>query len=111
MVSVSYAQAALAADVYTQVAAAIERESALIGTFLLDPGRQAVGTPRGGTLTLAWASMLLPGEVLLRREGGQPLTLAVATRDAEHSLTVAPIAEAAQQALGGEAVPVLPAFT
>jgi len=110
-VTVSYARAALAADVYTQVAAAIARESALLGAFLLDPGRQAVGTPRGGTLTLAWASTLLPGEVLLRREGGQPLTLVVATRDAEHSLTVAPIAEAAQQALGGEAVPVLPAFT
>ena len=108
-VTVSYAQAALAVDVYTQVAAAIERESALIGAFLLDPERQAVGTTRGGRLTLAWASALLPGEVLLHREGGQPLTLAVATRDAEHSPTVAPIAETARQALAGEAVPVLPA--
>jgi len=51
------------------------------------------------------------GEVLLHREGGQPLTLAVATRDAEHSPTVAPIAEAARQALIGEAMPVLAAFT
>jgi hypothetical protein len=108
-VTVSYAQAALAVDVYTQVAAAIERESALIGAFLLDPECQAVGTPRGGRLTLAWAPALLPGEVLLRREDGQPLTLAVATRDAEHSPTVAPIAAAARQALAGEAVPVLPA--
>ena len=108
-VTVSYAQAALAVDVYTQVAAAIERESTLIGAFLLDPERQAVGTPRGGRLTLAWAPALLPGEVLMHREGGQPLTLAVATRDAEHSPTVAPIAEAARQALIGEAVPVLPA--
>ena len=109
-VMVSYAQAALAADVYTQMAAAIEQESALIGAFLLDPGHQAVGTPRGGTLTLTWASALLSGEVLLRREGGQPLILAVATRDAERSLTVEPVAAAARQALVGEAVPVLPAF-
>lgn len=109
-VTVSYAQAALAADVYTQMATAIARESALLGAFLLDPARQAMGTPRGGTLTLAWASALLPGEVLLHREGGQPLTLAVATRDAERSPTVAPIAEAALQALGGETVPILPAF-
>ena len=109
-VTVSYAQATLAADVYTQVTAAIERESTLLGSFLLDPKRQAVGTPRGGRLTLAWASMLLPGEVLLRREGAPPLTLAVATRDADHSPTVAPIAAAARQALVDEAVPVLPAF-
>lgn len=108
-VTVSYAQATLAVDVYTQVAAAIERESTLIGAFLLDPEHQAVGTPRGGRLTLAWAPALLPGEVLLHREGGQPLTLAVATRDAEHSPTVAPIAEAARQALAGEAMSVLPA--
>lgn len=110
-VTVSYAQAAIAADVYTHMAAAIAPESALIGALLLDPGRQAVGTLRGGTLTLAWTSALLPGEVLLHREGGQPLTLAVATRDAEHSPTVASIAEAARQALAGETVPVLPAFT
>ena len=45
---------------------------------------------------LAWASALLPGAVLLRREDGQPLTLAVATRDAEYSLKVAPVAEAAR---------------
>ncbi len=50
-----------------------------------------------------------PGEVLLHREGGQPLTLAVATRDAEASPMVAPIAQAARQALAGEPVPVLPA--
>lgn len=110
-VTVSYAQAALAADVYTHMATAIARASALLGAFLLDPGRQAVGTPRGGTLTLAWASALLPGEVLLHREGGQPLTLAVATRDAERSPMVASIADAALQALAGETVPVLPAFT
>lgn len=109
-VTVSYAQAALAADVYTQITTAMARESALLGAFLLDPGRQAVGTTRGGTLTLAWASVLLTGEVLLHREGGQPLTLAVATRDAEHSPLVAPIAAAALHALAGETVPILPAF-
>jgi hypothetical protein len=108
-VTISYAQAASAADAYTHVAA-IAQEAAFIGTLLLDPGRQTVGTPRGGMLTIAWASALLPGEVLLRREGGQPLTVAVATRDAEPSPTVAPIAEAARQALAGETVPVLPAF-
>ena len=106
--TVSYAQAAIAADAYTHVAA-IARESTFIGALLLDPGRQAVWTPRGGTLTLAWASGLFPGEVLLHREGGQPLTLAVATRDADSS-TVVPIAAAARQALAGETVPVLPAF-
>jgi hypothetical protein len=108
-VTVSYAQAAIAADAYTHVAA-IARESTFIGALLLDPGRQAVWTPRGGTLTLAWATVLFPGEVLLRREGGQPLTLAVATRDADPSPTVVPIAAAARQALAGETVPVLPAF-
>jgi hypothetical protein len=108
-VVVAYAQAALAADVYQQVAAALTGESTLRGAFLLDPGAQAVGTPTGGRLTLVQASTLLPGEVLLRREDGQPLALAVATRDAEHSLTVAPMAEAARQALAGEAVSVLPA--
>jgi hypothetical protein len=108
-VTISYAQAAIAADAYTYVAA-IAQESAFIGALLLDPGRLAVGTPRGGMLTIAWASTLLPGEVLLRREDGQPLTLAVATRDAEPSPTVAPIAEAARQALAGETGPVLPAF-
>ena len=58
----------------------------------LDPGHYAVRTPQGGTLTLACAAALCPGEVLLHREGGQPLTLAVATRDAEPSPMVAPIA-------------------
>ena len=110
-VTVSYAQDAIAADVYRHMTAAIAQESALSDAFLLDPGRQTVGTPRGGTITITWASALLPGEVLLRREGGQPLTLAVATRDAECSPTVAPIAEAARQALAGDTVPVLPAFT
>ena len=110
-VTVSYAQAAIAADVYTHMAAASAPESALLGTLRLDPGRQTVETLRGGTITIAWAAALLPGEVLLHREGGQPLTLAVATRDAERSPTVAPIAAAAQQALAGETGPVLPAFT
>jgi hypothetical protein len=95
-VVVAYAQAALAADVYQQVAAALTGESTLRGACLLDPGPQAVGTPTGGRLTLVQASTLLPGEVLLRREDGQPLALAVATRDAEHSPTVAPMAEAAR---------------
>jgi len=108
-VVVAYAQAALAADVYQQVAAALMGESTLRGAFLLDPGHQAVGTPTGGRLTLVQASTLLSGEVLLRREDGQPLALAVATRDAEHSPTVAPMAEAARQALVGETVSVLPA--
>jgi hypothetical protein len=108
-VVVAYAQAALAADVYQQVAAALTGEFTLRGAFLLDPGPQAVGTPTGGRLTLVHASTLLPGEVLLRREDGQPLALAVATRDAEHSPTVAPMAEAARQALAGETGSVLPA--
>ena len=108
-VVVAYAQAARAADVYQQVAAALTGESTLRGAFLLDPGHQAVGTPTGGRLTLVQASTLLSGEVLLRREDGQPLALAVATRDAEHSPTVAPMAEAARQALAGETVSVLPA--
>jgi hypothetical protein len=66
-------------------------------------------TPRGGTLTIGSAPVLAPGEVLLRREGGPPFILAVATRDAEPSPTVAPLAQAARQALAGESVPVLPA--
>ena len=110
-VTVSYGQAAIAADVYTQMTAAMAQESTLMDAFWLDPGRQVVETPRGGTLTITWATALLSGEVLLHREGGQLLTLAVATRDAERSPTVALIAEAAQQALAGETVPVLPAFT
>jgi hypothetical protein len=68
-----------------------------------------VQTPKGDTLTLVYAAGLCPGEVLLQQEGGQPLTLAVATRDAEPSPLVAPIAQAARQALAGEPVPVLPA--
>ena len=84
-VTVSYAQASLTADVYTQVAATLTQAS-------------------------AWcAAGLCPGEALLHREGGQPLTLAVVTRDAEPSPMVAPIAQAARQALAGEPVPVLPA--
>jgi hypothetical protein len=91
------------------VAAAIRQDSTWAGAVLLDAGRQAVGTPQGGTLTVLGAPILAPGEVLLHREGGQPLTLAVATRDAEPSPTVAPIAQAARQALAGEPLPVLPA--
>jgi hypothetical protein len=109
-VTVSYAQAPLTADVYTQVAATLTPASTCSTALLLDPERHAVRTPQGGTLTLACAAELYPGEVLLHREGGQPLTLAVATRDAEPSPLVAPIAQAARQALAGEPVPVLPAF-
>ena len=109
-VTVSYAQAPLRADVYRQVAATLTQASAWCATLLLDPGRHAVRTPQGGTLTLVCAAGLCPGEVLLHREGGQPLTLAVATRDAEPSPTVAPIAQAARQALAGETLSVLPAF-
>jgi hypothetical protein len=108
-VTVSYAQAPLTADVYTQVAATLTPMSAWSAGLLLDPGCHAVRTPQGGTLTLARAVGLCPGEVLLHREGGQPLTLAVATSDAEPSPVVAPIAQAARQALAGEPVPVLPA--
>ena len=108
-VTVSYAQAPLTADVYTQVAATLTPMSAWSAGLLLDPGRHAMRTPQGGSLTFARAVGLCPGEVLLHREGGQPLTLAVATRDAEPSPVVAPIAQAARQALAGEPVPVLPA--
>jgi hypothetical protein len=108
-VTVAYAQAPLRADVYTQVAATLAPVSAWSAALLLDAGRSAVRTPQGGTLTFACAAGLCPGEVLVHREGGQPLTLAVATRDAEPSTTVAPIAQAARQALAGEPVPVLPA--
>jgi hypothetical protein len=80
------------------------------GTLQCDPARQVVVTPRGGTLTIGSDPGLAPGEVLLRREGGPPFTLAVATRDAEPSPTVAPIAQAARQARAGEPVPVLPAI-
>jgi hypothetical protein len=109
-VTVSYARDAVAADAYAHVTEAIARESTLVGSLLLDPERQVVGTPRGGTITIVWVSALFPGEVLLRREGGQPLTLAVATRDAEPSHMVAAVAETARQALAGKTVPVLPAF-
>ena len=108
-VTVSYAQALLRADVYRQVAATLTQASVWCAALLLDPERHAVWTPQGGTLTLACAAGLCPGEVLLHREGGQPLTLAVVTRDAEPSPMVAPIAQAARQALAGEPVPVLPA--
>jgi hypothetical protein len=108
-VTVSYAQAPLMADVYTQMVATLAPASAWSAALLLDPGRHAVRTLQGGTLTLVCAAELCPGEVLLYREGGQPLTLAVATRDAEPSPTVAPIAQAARQALAGELLPVLPA--
>jgi hypothetical protein len=108
-VTVSYAQAPLRAEVSTWVAATLAPTSAWGAGLLLDPGRHAVQTPQGGTLTLACAAELCLGEVLLHREGGQPLTLAVATRDAEPSPMVAPIAQAARQALAGEPVPVLPA--
>jgi hypothetical protein len=74
-----------------------------------DPARQVVTTSRGGTLTMSSDPALAPGEVLLRREGGPPFTLAVATRDAEPSPTVAPIAQTARQALAGEPLQVLPA--
>ena len=83
--------------------------SAWSAGLLLDPGHHAVRTPQGGTLTLACAAELCPGEVLLHREGGQPLTLAVATRDAEPSSTVAPIAQAARQTLAKRPVPALAA--
>ncbi len=108
-VTVSYAQDTIAVAAYRHVTAAIRQDPTLVGSFLFDAGRQAVGTSQGGTLTLTCAPGLYPGEVLLHREGGQPLTLAVATRDAEPSPIVAPIAQAARQALAGEPVPVLPA--
>jgi hypothetical protein len=109
-VAVSYAQTSLAAEAYTHVVAAIARTPAWTGAFRLDPERQVVATPRGGTLTIGCTPALVPGEVLLRREGSPPFTLAVATRDADPSPAVAPIAAAARQVLAGESVPVLPAF-
>ena len=105
-----YAQAPLAADAYTYVVAAIARTPAWTGALRLDPECQVVATPRGGTLTLGDTVALVPGEVLVRREGDPPFTLAVATRDAEPSPTIAPIAAAARQALVGETLGVLPAF-
>src|SRR5919202_4997518 len=89
-VTVSYAQALLRADVSAQEAATLTQASAWCAGLLLDPAHHAVRTPQGGTLTLTCAAGLYPGEVLLHREGDQPLTLAVATRDAEPSPTVTP---------------------
>lgn len=109
-VNLAYAQAGLAADVYTQVTASLAAEMAWSDGLQLDPARQTVETARGGVLSLTSSVALYTGEVLLNREGGQPLTLAVATRDAEQSAPVALIAAAAQQALAGERVPVLPAL-
>ena len=108
-VTVVYAQDTLPAEVYAHVVAAIARIPAWTGALRCDPVRQVVAASRGGTLTIGSDPALAPGEVLLRREGGPPFTLAVATRDAEPSPTVAPIAQAARQALTGEPVPVLPA--
>jgi hypothetical protein len=108
-VTVTYAQSPLAGEAYAHVVAAIARMPAWVGALRRDPERQVVATSRGGTLTIGSDPALAPGEVLLRRQGGPPFTLAVATRDAEPSPTVAPIAQAAQQALAGEPVPVLPA--
>jgi hypothetical protein len=108
-VTVAYAQDTLAAEAYAHVVAAIARMPAWTGALQRDPACQVVATSRGGTLTMGSNPALAPGEVLLRREGGPPFTLAVATRDAEPSPTVAPIAQAARQALAGEPVPVLPA--
>jgi hypothetical protein len=108
-VTITYAQSTLAAEAYAHVVAAIARMPAWTGALRCDPACQAVVAPRGGTLAIDSAPILAPGEVLLRREEGPPFTLAVATRDAEPSPTVAPIARAARQALAGEPGPVLPA--
>ena len=108
-VTVTYAQDTLTAEASTHVVAAIARMPAWTHALRHDPARQAVVTPRDATLTIGSAPTLAPGEVLLHREGGPPFTLAVATRDAEPSSTVGPIAQAARQALAGEPVPVLPA--
>jgi hypothetical protein len=108
-VTITYAQDTLAGEAYAHVVAAIAQMPAWTDALRRDPARQVVTTSRGGTLTMGSAPDLAPGEVLLRREGGPPFTLAVATRDAESSPTVAPIAQAARQALAGEPGPVLPA--
>jgi len=108
-VTITYAQSTLASEASAHVAAAIARMPAWTGALRRDLARQAVVTPRGGTLTIGSDPVLAPGEVLLRRESGPSFTLAVATRDAEPSPTVAPIAQAARQALAGEPLPVLPA--
>ena len=109
-VTVAYAQAPRAAEAYAHVAAAITRVPAWTGALVLVPERQAVETARGGRLTVQCDPGLAPGEVLLRREGGPPFLLAVATRDAEPSPTVAPIAAVARQALTETTMAVLPAF-
>jgi hypothetical protein len=108
-ITATYAQSPLAVEASTYVVAAITRMSAWTNALRYDPVRQVVTTSRGGTLTIGSHPGLAPGEVLLRREGGPPFTLAVATRDAEPSPTVAPIAQAARQALAGEPLLVLPA--
>lgn len=109
-VTVAYARAALAAEAYALIAAASGHDAVWGGAVRLDPERQTVGTPGGGLLTSLYDTELVSGEVLVQRTGGPPMTLAVATRDAEHSATVAPLAEAAQQALAGQAATVLPAL-
>jgi len=109
-VTVAYAQVTLAAEAYAHVVAAIARMPAWTGALRHDPERQIVATPRGGTLSVGSDPVFAPGEVLLRREGAPPFTLAVATRDAEPSPTIAPLAAAARQALAGETLSVLPAF-
>jgi hypothetical protein len=109
-VTVAYAQGTLAAEAYAHVVVAIARMPAWTDALRRDSTRQVVATARGGTLTIGSDPALAPGEVLLRRENGPPFTLAVATRDAEPSPTVAPIAAAARQALAGELLSVLPAF-
>lgn len=109
-VTVSYAQRALAAAAARHVETLLTREAAWTGAFSYDSARQVVTAPLGGTLSVVCNPALVPGEVLLHREGGPPLLLAVATRDADPSPTVAPIAAAARQALAGEPLPVLPAF-
>jgi hypothetical protein len=109
-VTVVYAQAPLAADAYAHVVAAITRTPTWTSALQCEPAHQVVTTPRGGTLTLDSTAALVPGEVLVRRAGDPPFTMAVATRDAEPSSTIAPIAAAARQALVEETLDVLPAF-
>ncbi|MGE3536157.1 MAG: hypothetical protein AB7N91_01825 [Candidatus Tectimicrobiota bacterium] len=108
-VTLSYAQAPLAAQIYAQVATSLTRQPALLGTLSLEPAQQSVETSRGGRLSFDWLAELYTGEILLRREEEQPLTLAVSTRDAERSPLVEPLAEAAQQALAGQPGVILPA--
>jgi hypothetical protein len=109
-VTVSYAQATIATAAARHVEAILVQGTTWTGAFHYDAVRQVVTTPQGGTLTITWSPTLVAGEILLHRQGGPPFTLAVATRDAEPSPTVAPIAAAARQALAGEPLPILPAF-